>query len=114
MEEAQKIRDFMLSLRGQAVGCHPSTGRHPEDVILRKRYTLRKALLCLLWPSLMLFGGGLLVGLIRLVQCLAQLCNEASATEAGVAEQTTQTQGKFYQLLRWRPGSPSVEQDPGT
>uniref|UniRef100_A0AAR2JT81 Potassium calcium-activated channel subfamily M regulatory beta subunit 3 n=1 Tax=Pygocentrus nattereri TaxID=42514 RepID=A0AAR2JT81_PYGNA len=63
IEEAQTIRKYLLNRSGEAISCHPSMGRHSEEAIVKRRYTLRLALQCLLWPSLMLFGGGLLVGL---------------------------------------------------
>uniref|UniRef100_W5LIM5 Potassium calcium-activated channel subfamily M regulatory beta subunit 3 n=1 Tax=Astyanax mexicanus TaxID=7994 RepID=W5LIM5_ASTMX len=115
VEEAQNIKDFLASKQGQVMKCHPSMGRHPEDVIMKKRYTRPLALQCMVWPSLMLIGGCLLVGLVKLTQCLAHLCTEIDTRE-GCAEggQTTQTQGKLYHLLRCRPGSPSMEQDPGS
>ncbi|XP_072544455.1 calcium-activated potassium channel subunit beta-3 isoform X4 [Salminus brasiliensis] len=114
VEEAQKITEFWLSKQGQVVRCHPSMGRHPEDVILNRRYTLHLALQCLVWPSLMLFGGGLLVGLVKLTQCLAHLCTEINTREGGEGGQAMLTQGKLYHLLSCRPGSPSIEQDPGS
>uniref|UniRef100_A0A8C2JEY0 Si:ch211-38m6.7 n=1 Tax=Cyprinus carpio TaxID=7962 RepID=A0A8C2JEY0_CYPCA len=41
------------------------------------KYTVQMALYYLLWPSLMLFGGILLVGLVKLNQHLSFLCLEA-------------------------------------
>ncbi|XP_036451903.1 calcium-activated potassium channel subunit beta-3 [Colossoma macropomum] len=112
MKEAQRIQQYLLNRSGEAISCHPGMGRHSEEVILKRRYTLRLALQCLVWPSLMLFGGGLLVGLVMLTQCLAHICAEILAREGGEGSQTLLTQGKLYQLLRCRPRSPSMEQDP--
>ncbi|XP_066536342.1 calcium-activated potassium channel subunit beta-3 [Hoplias malabaricus] len=114
VEEALKIRDFLLTWQGQALSCYPSTGRYPEDAILKKRYTVRLAIQCLLWPSLMLFGGCLLVGLVILTQNLALICTEITTRDRGELGQTMLTQGKLYQLLRRRPESPTMEQDPGS
>lgn len=76
MEEAQRIKDVLVKLRNQTVKCHLSDWHYPEDTILTKKHNLRVALWCLVWPSLMLFGGALLVGLVMLTQYLTHLCNE--------------------------------------
>ncbi|KAL7876554.1 hypothetical protein AOLI_G00115170 [Acnodon oligacanthus] len=109
LEEAHRIRKYLLNRSGEAISCHPSMGRHSEEAIVKRRYTLRLALQCLVWPSLMLFGGGLLVGLVMLTQFLAHICTEITTREEGEESQATLAQGKLYQLLRCRP---SMEQDP--
>lgn len=76
LEEAQRIKEYFCKLRGQAVQCHLSGSQYPEDAILKKKHNLHVALWHLVWPSLMLFGGAMLVGLIMLTQYLAYLCNE--------------------------------------
>uniref|UniRef100_A0A4W4FR49 Uncharacterized protein n=1 Tax=Electrophorus electricus TaxID=8005 RepID=A0A4W4FR49_ELEEL len=78
LEEAQRIKKTLSDLQGQAMECHISTERYPEDAIMKRRYTMRLALQCLLWPTLMLAGGILLVGLVMLTQCLAHLCAEVT------------------------------------
>ncbi|KAI4895865.1 hypothetical protein NFI96_008320 [Prochilodus magdalenae] len=99
MEEAQRIQKYLLSRLGQNISCQINTEKLPEHAIMSRRYTLKLALQCLVWPSLMLLGGGLLVGLVMLSQFLAHICTEITAIEEGEGGQTTLTQGKLYQLL---------------
>lgn len=85
------------------------SNRYREDAILTKRHNLRVALRCLVWPSLLLFGGALLVGLVMLTQYLAQLCNETiQGKDLMGDEQSTAGQNKLYQFLPCRPWSPSI------
>ncbi|KAM9500907.1 calcium-activated potassium channel subunit beta-3 [Clarias gariepinus] len=111
VEEAQRIKEVLGKLRGQAIRCHLSEGRYPEDAILTKRHNLRIALQCLMWPSLMLFGGAMLVGLVMLTQYLAYMCNETVQEEdEGMGDgQSTLGQNKQYRFLPCRPWSPSLE-----
>lgn len=81
--------------------CHLSDLRYPEDAILKKKHNLQVALRYLMWPSLMLFGGALLIGLVILTQYLAQMCNEVVQEEDG--------QNKLYRFLPWRPWSSSID-----
>uniref|UniRef100_A0A3Q2YFR5 Potassium calcium-activated channel subfamily M regulatory beta subunit 3 n=1 Tax=Hippocampus comes TaxID=109280 RepID=A0A3Q2YFR5_HIPCM len=76
--EALKVKTKLDSQLGSASSCLTDLARHPGDVILSRKYTLRRTLYALLWPSLMLAGGALLVGLVKVTQCLAQLnqCDE--------------------------------------
>ncbi|KAK3546229.1 hypothetical protein QTP70_025196, partial [Hemibagrus guttatus] len=60
VEEAYRIKDVLFKLRGEDVRCYLST-RYREDAILTKRHNLQVALQCLVWPSLLLFGGALLI-----------------------------------------------------
>uniref|UniRef100_W5LKN0 Potassium calcium-activated channel subfamily M regulatory beta subunit 3 n=1 Tax=Astyanax mexicanus TaxID=7994 RepID=W5LKN0_ASTMX len=76
VKEVQNIKDFLTNILGQVVTCHPRLGEHPEDVIMKKRYDRHLGQQYLLWPSLMLIGGCLLVGLVKLTQFLARLCTE--------------------------------------
>uniref|UniRef100_A0A7N8YAK5 Potassium calcium-activated channel subfamily M regulatory beta subunit 3 n=1 Tax=Mastacembelus armatus TaxID=205130 RepID=A0A7N8YAK5_9TELE len=74
-------RKFQLKMTldtqmGSSSSCFTDRMRHPKDVILNRKYTLRKALLALLWPCVMLGGGALLVAFVKLTQCLAILSSE--------------------------------------
>ncbi|XP_053089525.1 calcium-activated potassium channel subunit beta-3 [Pangasianodon hypophthalmus] len=112
--EARRIKDALCKLQeqGQAVRCHLSNKRYPEDAILTKRHNLRLALQCLVWPSLMLFGGALLVGLVMLTQYLAYLCNETIQKEEGMEDgQSTAGKNKLYRFMPCRPWSPSIEEE---
>uniref|UniRef100_A0A672KT41 Si:ch211-38m6.7 n=1 Tax=Sinocyclocheilus grahami TaxID=75366 RepID=A0A672KT41_SINGR len=77
--EANNIRDVLI-VRGDNMTCYLNTA-HPNDAIIRRKYTVQMALYYLLWPSLMLFGGILLVGLVKFNQHLAFLCTEISREE---------------------------------
>ncbi|GAA6101171.1 calcium-activated potassium channel subunit beta-3 [Tachysurus ichikawai] len=108
VEEAQRIKDVLFKLQGQDVRCYLST-RYREDAILTKRHNLHVALQCMVWPSLLLFGGVLLVGLVMLTQYLSQLCNETiQEKELMEDEQSTAGQNKLYRFLPCRPWSPSL------
>lgn len=109
LEESQRIRKYLCDLKGQAVPCHLSEGRYPEDAILQKKHNLRDALQFLVWPSLMLFGGATLVGLVMLTHYLAHLCNEIILEEGLEDGQSTTGQSKLYRFLPWRPWSPSID-----
>uniref|UniRef100_A0A6Q2X971 Potassium calcium-activated channel subfamily M regulatory beta subunit 3 n=1 Tax=Esox lucius TaxID=8010 RepID=A0A6Q2X971_ESOLU len=76
VDEVQKIKDVLAETRGSALRCLWEPAKYPDDAILKRKYTLGLALWSLLWPSLMLAGGALLVGLVKLNQGLAHLCTE--------------------------------------
>ncbi|KAL2097216.1 hypothetical protein ACEWY4_006423 [Coilia grayii] len=111
LQEARKIKQSLDKLRGEALRCRFSAEHYPEDAILYRKYTRWLTLGYLLWPSLMLSGGVLLVGLVKLNQRLAHLCAELDGVDAG-ATQTALVNGKLYQLLGWRlRGSSSSTQE---
>lgn len=112
LREAKEIKQFLNERRGEALRCRFSSERYPEDAILYRKYNRWLTLWYLLWPSLMLGGGVLLVGLVKLNQRLAQLCAELNGQD-DLAAQTAVMNGKLYQLLSWRPGgSGSSPQEP--
>ncbi|XP_026063073.1 calcium-activated potassium channel subunit beta-3-like [Carassius auratus] len=109
--EASNITNGLkLMENGENITCYLSAA-HPNDAIFRRKYTVQMALYYLLWPSLMLFGGILLVGLVKLNQHLAFLCTEIRREEL-LGKQSKVTEGRIYRLLRWRPGGPTEQQDP--
>uniref|UniRef100_A0A7N6FEU7 Uncharacterized protein n=1 Tax=Anabas testudineus TaxID=64144 RepID=A0A7N6FEU7_ANATE len=67
-DEVQKVKKVLDSQLGNTSSCFTDRTRHPRDVILSRKYTLRRSLFSLLWPCLMLGGGALLVGLVKLTQ----------------------------------------------
>ncbi|XP_012670728.2 calcium-activated potassium channel subunit beta-3 [Clupea harengus] len=112
LQEARKIKQFLDERHNESLQCRFGAERYPEDAILYRKYTRWLALWYLLWPSLMLGGGVLLVGLVKLNQRLAHLCAELDGEEARAA-QTASINGKLYQLLSWRlGGSSSLPQEP--
>ncbi|KAG7329715.1 hypothetical protein KOW79_005937 [Hemibagrus wyckioides] len=108
VEEAHRIKDVLFKLRGKDVRCYLSN-RYREDAILTKRHNLQVALQCLVWPSLLLCGGALLVGLVMLTQYLAQLCYEVIQEEEFMEDgQSTAGQSNLYRFLPCRPWSPDI------
>ncbi|XP_030016838.1 calcium-activated potassium channel subunit beta-3 isoform X1 [Sphaeramia orbicularis] len=98
--EVQKLKSSLDARVGRVSSCLTDRARHPQDAILNRKYTMRTAMLALLWPSLMLGGGALLVGLVKMTQCLAHLSSEmCSETSAGRLT-SKYTQGRLYKLLR--------------
>ncbi|XP_056149810.1 calcium-activated potassium channel subunit beta-3 [Lampris incognitus] len=97
--EVLEVKNKLESRLGDTFSCLADPTRHPEAAILNRKYTLQRALLALLWPSLMLGGGVLLVGLVKLTQCLAHLCSEVCGETAGVRGTSRYTKGKLYGLL---------------
>ncbi|KAK7158747.1 hypothetical protein R3I94_005170 [Phoxinus phoxinus] len=104
--EASNIKQA-LSAQGENMTCYLSA-IYPDDAILRRKYSLQMVFYYLLWPSLMLFGGILLVGLVKLNQHLGFLCTEISREEL-LGKQSKLTEGRIYRLLGCRPGG-NVEQ----
>ncbi|XP_051726899.1 calcium-activated potassium channel subunit beta-3 [Ctenopharyngodon idella] len=106
--EASNIK-HVLSTQGENMTCYLSA-TYPDDAIFRRKYTIQMALYYLLWPSLMLFGGILLVGLVKLNQHLASLCTEISREEL-LGKQSKLTEGRIYRFLRCRPGGNMEQHD---
>uniref|UniRef100_A0A3B4XRJ6 Potassium calcium-activated channel subfamily M regulatory beta subunit 3 n=1 Tax=Seriola lalandi dorsalis TaxID=1841481 RepID=A0A3B4XRJ6_SERLL len=98
--EVQGVKRILDTQLGSTSSCFTDHTRHPRDVILSRKYTLKKALFALLWPCLMLCGGALLVGLVKLTQCLAHLSSEVCSETTGSRVTSSSTQGKLYRLLR--------------
>ncbi|XP_035860684.1 calcium-activated potassium channel subunit beta-3 [Sander lucioperca] len=97
-DEVLKVKNSLDTQLGSTSSCFTDRARHPRDVILGRKYTFKKALFALLWPCLMLGGGALLVGLVKLTQCLAHLCPE-TCSEAAVGRLTSR-QGKLYRIFQ--------------
>ncbi|XP_029381310.1 calcium-activated potassium channel subunit beta-3 [Echeneis naucrates] len=93
VQELKQIFDIQL---GNATSCFTDHTKHPGGAILTRKYTLKKALFALLWPCLMLCGGALLVGLVKLTQCLAHLSSEMCSETASSRLTSKSTQGKMY------------------
>ncbi|CAB1444082.1 unnamed protein product [Pleuronectes platessa] len=98
--EVQRVKQMLDAQQGNTSSCFTDRTRHPGDVILSRKYTLEKALFALLWPCLMLGGGALLVGLVKLTQYLAHLSAEVCSAAAEGSLTSRNTQGKLYTLLR--------------
>ncbi|XP_013881224.1 calcium-activated potassium channel subunit beta-3 isoform X2 [Austrofundulus limnaeus] len=99
-DEVQEIKRRLDRHLGSNSSCFIDHKNHPNHVIWHKKYTLRRALFGLLWPCLMLGGGALLVGLVKMTQGLARLSSEVCIESAGGRLTARYTQGKLYKLLR--------------
>ncbi|XP_062848904.1 calcium-activated potassium channel subunit beta-3 [Trichomycterus rosablanca] len=110
-KEAENIKDALSAWQDKAVKCHLSSWRYPDDAILTKRHVLQQALWSLVWPSLVLVGGLLLVLLVLIMQCLAQLCTEIIQDKARGDGQSVQVQGKVYRMGRRSSSSSSLEEE---
>ncbi|KAM4552654.1 calcium-activated potassium channel subunit beta-3 isoform 2-T2 [Odontesthes bonariensis] len=98
--EVQTVKKSLDMHLGSPSSCISDHMRHPNHVILHRKYTLRRALFGLLWPCLMVGGGALLVGLVKLTQCLAHLSSEVSGDTAVGRLTSRYIQDKLYRLLR--------------
>ncbi|XP_044074916.1 calcium-activated potassium channel subunit beta-3 isoform X1 [Siniperca chuatsi] len=99
-KEVQKVKNSLDNHQGSTSSCFTDRTRHSGDVILNRKYTYQKALFALLWPCLMLGGGALLVGLVKMTQYLAHLSSGMCSKTAGGRLTSRHTQGKLYRLLR--------------
>ncbi|XP_055059845.2 calcium-activated potassium channel subunit beta-3, partial [Misgurnus anguillicaudatus] len=107
--EASNIKNALLSTQGENMNCYLNP-KYPDVALLRSKYSVRMALYYLLWPSLILFGGILLVGLVKVNQRLAYLCTEIARDEV-LGKQNKLTEGAIYRLLRCRPGGTGEQND---
>lgn len=107
--EASNIKSALLSTQGEYMNCYLNS-KYPDVALLRSKYSVRMALYYLLWPSLILFGGILLVGLVKVNQRLAYLCTEIARDEV-LGKQSKLTEGGIYRFLRCRPGGPVEQND---
>uniref|UniRef100_UPI0037E88A28 calcium-activated potassium channel subunit beta-3 n=1 Tax=Semicossyphus pulcher TaxID=241346 RepID=UPI0037E88A28 len=98
-KEVEKVKHSLDPQLGSTSSCLTDRTRHPGDAILNRKYTYEKALFALLWPCLMLGGGALLVGLVKLTQYLAHVSSEMCIEAAGGRLTSRHTQGQLYRLL---------------
>uniref|UniRef100_H3CQV2 Potassium calcium-activated channel subfamily M regulatory beta subunit 3 n=1 Tax=Tetraodon nigroviridis TaxID=99883 RepID=H3CQV2_TETNG len=71
--QVEEVKNNLDAQPARTSSCLTDQARHPGAAILNRKYTYSAALLVLLWPGLMLAGGALLVGLVKLTQHLARL-----------------------------------------
>ncbi|CAL1579922.1 unnamed protein product [Knipowitschia caucasica] len=88
--EVEEVKRSLDEYMGRTFTCITDQSEQPKDGILGRKFSLQTVLLALLWPCLMLGGGVLLVGLVKLTQYLSNLSN-AKALD---------TQSKLNTLLR--------------
>ncbi len=99
-KEAENVKNSLDAQLGRTSSFFTDHTRHPGDAILNRKYTYETALFALLWPCLMLGGGALLVGLVKLTQYLAHLSSEMCSEAAGGRPTSRYARGKLYRLLR--------------
>lgn len=107
--EAERVKTTLDAHLHNSSWCFADLKGRPGVATLRRK----QALVALLWPGLMLGGGALLVGLVKLTQHLARLSSdvlgEAAAAGGGSSRSGSRhKQGKLYRLLqRSSASSPS-------
>lgn len=99
-KDVEKVKNSLDAQLESSSSCFTDRTRHPGDATLNRKYTYKNALFALLWPCLMLGGGALLVGLVKLTQYLAHLSSEVCSETAGGRLTSRHTQDKLYRLLR--------------
>uniref|UniRef100_A0A8C2WS29 Potassium calcium-activated channel subfamily M regulatory beta subunit 3 n=1 Tax=Cyclopterus lumpus TaxID=8103 RepID=A0A8C2WS29_CYCLU len=99
-EEVLKVKNSLDTQLGGTLSCFADPATHPRDVILSRKYTVKNALFAMLWPCVMLGGGALLVGLVKLTQCVAHLSPETCSVAAVGRLASRYTQGKLYRTLQ--------------
>lgn len=75
-KEVEEVRNSLDAQLETSSLCLVDGARHPGDAILNRKYACKDALLAMVWPCLMLGGGALLVGLVKLTQHLARLSSQ--------------------------------------
>lgn len=98
-KEVEGVRNSLDTQLESSSLCFTDHARHPRDAILNRKYTYNDSLFALVWPCLMLGGGALLVGLVKLTQYLAHLSAEMCSETAGGKATSRQAEGKLYRLL---------------
>ncbi|XP_072296572.1 calcium-activated potassium channel subunit beta-3 [Eucyclogobius newberryi] len=98
--EVEEVKKSLDTYQGRTFTCLTDQSEQPKDGILDRKYSLRTVVLALLWPCLMLGGGVLLVGLVKLTQYLSHLSSEGGHNK----------QAKGYTLLRRSSLLPEVNQ----
>uniref|UniRef100_A0A3B4A3Q1 Uncharacterized protein n=1 Tax=Periophthalmus magnuspinnatus TaxID=409849 RepID=A0A3B4A3Q1_9GOBI len=76
VSEVEEVKRRLDTYLGRTFTCLTDQSLQPKDGILERKYCLRTVLLALLWPCMMLGGGVLLVGLVKLTQYLSHLSSE--------------------------------------
>ncbi|XP_040910653.1 calcium-activated potassium channel subunit beta-3 isoform X1 [Toxotes jaculatrix] len=100
-DEVQRVKTIVASkLENSSCLTDPTGTPWYPHVILKRKYTLETVLFALLWPCLLLGGGALLVGLVKLTQFLAHLSSEMCSETARSRLTSGHTRGKLYRLHR--------------
>ncbi|XP_031758019.1 calcium-activated potassium channel subunit beta-3 isoform X2 [Xenopus tropicalis] len=119
LDGVMNIKEYFDRKNDTPFLCFHRPESKPEDVIFIKKYDRSVVFHCLFWPSLMLLGGALIVGMVKLTQHLSLLCKvycSASKEELGsVASRPDSQQSKTKKedkCLRWRLNSQSMSNAP--
>lgn len=94
--EVEEVKKYLDTKLVSPTSCFADSTRHPKNAIMCRKYTL----FALVWPCLMLGGGALLVGLVKLTQCLAHTSSEMRSEAWDGRRTSRHAQGKLYRLLR--------------
>ncbi|XP_039614641.1 calcium-activated potassium channel subunit beta-3-like isoform X1 [Polypterus senegalus] len=110
LSEAEKIKRSLHHSNGSVFPCYYNPEKKPEDAIMFRKYDTTMVFHCLFWPTLMLIGGALIVGMVKLTQHLSQMCAEFSAAQEETQALTPSSEDsmesrprRLDKILRWRP-----------
>nr|XP_015216120.1 PREDICTED: calcium-activated potassium channel subunit beta-3 [Lepisosteus oculatus] len=109
LSDAKRILRSLHPGRGSPFSCHYSPDKQPRDAILFKKYDSAVVLHCLLWPSLLLVAGALVVAMVKLTQHLSQLAAGLPAapqkSDSGPPSPGSRRSGqsKLHKLFQGRP-----------
>ncbi|KAJ3594879.1 hypothetical protein NHX12_004184 [Muraenolepis orangiensis] len=114
-DEALVVKHNLEERLGKSLPCLADSAKHPDHAVLQRRYTRRVALFAMQWPVLMLAGGALLVGLVKLTQRLGLVRPDTLGHRKGVTgyedgEHPVNIQTKLYNFPRW-PSTQFFKQD---
>ncbi|KAM4864276.1 calcium-activated potassium channel subunit beta-3 isoform X1 [Urocitellus parryii] len=103
LNSALDIKEFFDHKNGTPFSCFYYPDGQSEDVILIKKYNHMVVFHCLFWPSLTLLGGALIVGMVRLTQCLSLQCGKYSTSVRDQASGRVHSIGQ-QQIQLWSLG----------
>lgn len=77
----QTIKDMIVNISlhlkvNKQVTCYYDPSEEQDTVLLTRIYNHSMVIHSLLWPSCMLFGGALIILMVKLTQYLSRLCEE--------------------------------------
>ncbi|XP_029473227.1 calcium-activated potassium channel subunit beta-3 [Rhinatrema bivittatum] len=119
LNRALDIKGFFEHKNSTPFTCYYSPDGKVEDVILIKKYDRMIIFHCLFWPTLMLIGGALIVGMVKLTQHLSMLCDEYGNTAKEEAKSVAVRPDDLHKgsrkaspFLRWRPNLRTMHHAP--
>ncbi|MEE6501373.1 hypothetical protein FKM82_004148 [Ascaphus truei] len=119
LDHVMDVKEYFEHKNATPFACFHQLDGKPEDVILVKKYDRMVVFHCLFWPTLMLFGGASIVGMVKLTQHLSLLCkvycsptrDELGTVTPSADSQQSRTK-KEGKSLRWRLNSQNMNNAP--